>query len=175
MSSSMPQPSSAAPPQPAPSQPAWATTLPPGLRQPTAAPPPNNGAPQPLLLPALQQVVAVLAAVGLTALAIWFVAAGGLTGGLVAYDTAPQGTTGYSVDLNTASHAELLQLPRVGPALADRIIERRETIGPYRSIDELLDVPGIGAATLADVTPFLRPLAPPTRPGGDPNDVRSGQ
>jgi competence ComEA-like helix-hairpin-helix protein len=175
MSSNMPRPSSAAPPQSAPSQPAWATTLPPALRQPTAAPPPNTGALQPLLPPALQKVVAGLAVIGLAALAAWFVAAGGLTGGLVAYDTAPQGTTGYSVDLNTASHAELLQLPRVGPALADRIIERRETIGPYRSIDDLLDVPGIGGVTLADVKPFIRPLAPPTRPDGDPDDVRPRQ
>lgn len=129
----------------------------------------------------LQRVVAVLVAAGLAGMAIWFVAAGGFSGGLVAYDRPPSGTTGYTVDLNTASHVELLQLPRVGPALADRIIERRETEGPFTSIEELLAVPGIGEITLTDLRPFLRPLRPvappptPTPSARSTDDVRTGQ
>lgn len=53
------------------------------------------------------------------------------------------------VDVNAASAAELTTLPRIGPALAARIVEDRETNGPYRSLDELDRVPGIGPTTIA--------------------------
>lgn len=174
MDSSTPQPHTTAPPHQPPPQPAWATTLPPDQRLPTALPRSHAATPQPLLTESLQRVVATLVAGGLAVMAVWFLAAGGLTGGLVAYDSPPQGTTGYTVDLNLASRVELVQLPRVGPALADRIIARRETVGPYRSVDDLLEVPGIGEVTLDTLKPFLRPIAP-TRPDGDPDDIRTGQ
>jgi len=50
--------------------------------------------------------------------------------------------------LNTASEAELLQLPGIGPALARAIVADREARGPYRTIEELQRVRGVGAATL---------------------------
>ncbi|WP_176387251.1 ComEA family DNA-binding protein [Leucobacter sp. 7(1)] len=53
-----------------------------------------------------------------------------------------------TLSLNTASAAELETLPRVGPALAARIIEWRTEHGPFASVDALTDVPGIGAKTL---------------------------
>ena len=53
------------------------------------------------------------------------------------------------VDLNKATQAELERLPRVGPALASRIISWREQHGPYRSLDDLRHVRGIGPATVA--------------------------
>lgn len=52
------------------------------------------------------------------------------------------------IRLNTADAAELEQLPRIGPAIAARIIEWRTQNGPFASVDALLDVPGIGAKTL---------------------------
>jgi competence ComEA-like helix-hairpin-helix protein len=48
------------------------------------------------------------------------------------------------VDVNTASRDELRVLPGVGPAIAQRIIERRERVGPFRSVDELFAIRGIG-------------------------------
>lgn len=48
------------------------------------------------------------------------------------------------VDLNSADLATLETLPRIGPALAQRIIDWREENGGFRSIDDLLAVPGIG-------------------------------
>lgn len=53
------------------------------------------------------------------------------------------------VDINTADAAALETLPRVGPAMAQRIIDWREANGRFSSVDDLLDVAGIGEKTLA--------------------------
>ncbi len=53
------------------------------------------------------------------------------------------------VDLNTADSAALDALPGVGPATAAAILEHRTQIGRFSSVDQLLDVPGIGEAKLA--------------------------
>lgn len=51
---------------------------------------------------------------------------------------------GQTLDLNRASAAELELLPRIGPALARRVVEAR----PFASVDELVRVRGIGPRTL---------------------------
>ncbi|GAA5198232.1 hypothetical protein GCM10025773_10720 [Microbacterium jejuense] len=48
------------------------------------------------------------------------------------------------VDLNTADASQLEELPRIGPALAERIIAWRDDNGRFTSVDDLLAVPGIG-------------------------------
>lgn len=53
------------------------------------------------------------------------------------------------VHLNTASAEELEALPGVGEVLAKRIIARRESNGPFESVEDLLDVSGIGERKLA--------------------------
>lgn len=52
------------------------------------------------------------------------------------------------VDVNKATAEELIALPGIGPALADRIIEFRERNGPFERIEELLKVQGIGEKSL---------------------------
>lgn len=54
----------------------------------------------------------------------------------------------YQIDLNRAARAELLQLPGVGENLAARIEAYRDEHGPFRSIDDLVHVHGIGPAKL---------------------------
>ena len=55
------------------------------------------------------------------------------------------------VDLNTASVEQLDLLPGIGPAIAARIIEQRARTGRFRSVNQLLDVPGIGEAKFASL------------------------
>jgi competence protein ComEA len=57
------------------------------------------------------------------------------------------GSTGSLVNINTATTAELETLPRIGPAMAQRIVEYREANGPFAAIEDVQDVPGIGPAT----------------------------
>jgi len=63
-------------------------------------------------------------------------------------------TLAFVVELNSASKAELTNLPRVGEKLAERIVERREELGGFRSVDDLLGVKGIGEKTLDRMRPF---------------------
>ena len=52
------------------------------------------------------------------------------------------------VHVNDASPEELTQLPGIGPALAEAIIEHRKLYGPFTSLDDLDAVPGLGPAKL---------------------------
>lgn len=66
--------------------------------------------------------------------------------------TVPSGP----VDVNAAEAAELDDLPGIGPTLAAAIVRHREQHGPFRTIDALLDVPGIGPAKLDVLRPLVR-------------------
>ncbi len=59
-------------------------------------------------------------------------------------------------NINTASEGELQRLPRVGPALAARIVEHRRVHGPFRRADEITEVKGIGNKTLETLRPWIR-------------------
>lgn len=62
---------------------------------------------------------------------------------------------GAKINLNTATAAELEQLPRIGPATAQRILEYREAHGPFPSIEALMNVKGIGPATFEQVKDLI--------------------
>ncbi len=57
-------------------------------------------------------------------------------------------TDAANVNINTASVEELTQLKRVGEKYAEKIVAFREANGPFKSVDELVNVPGIGPKTL---------------------------
>ena len=67
--------------------------------------------------------------------------------------SAQKGST--PVNINTATAEELQTLPRIGPAMAQRIIAWRETHGGFRSVDELDAVPGIGPSMLENLRPLV--------------------
>jgi comEA protein len=71
------------------------------------------------------------------------------------WDRSPQTVTARApassttvVDLNTATAAELTDLPEIGTVKAERILQWRAAHGRFRSVDELAEVPGIGRATM---------------------------
>lgn len=64
-------------------------------------------------------------------------------------------TGGALVNLNTADQAALETLPGVGPVTAAAILQWRDEHGGFTSVDELLEVSGIGEATLAEIAPHV--------------------
>jgi competence protein ComEA len=62
---------------------------------------------------------------------------------------------GGRVDLNAASVTELDTLPRIGPAMAQRIVDWREANGRFTSVEDLLAVPGIGDKMLETLRPLV--------------------
>lgn len=59
------------------------------------------------------------------------------------------------IDVNSATAAELERLPRVGPALAQRIIDHRQRHGPFQSPEDLRHVRGIGPSTVRLLEPLV--------------------
>jgi competence protein ComEA len=105
-----------------------------------------------------QLAVALLIALGLAGIAIWWIAQGGLQGRLGELDRAKPQTAAFEVDVNSVEWPELAQLPGIGPVLAKRIVESRSSQGPFRSVEDLRRVRGVGPLTLERIRPYLRPL-----------------
>nr|MBO2472111.1 hypothetical protein [Bacillota bacterium] len=88
--------------------------------------------------------------------------AGGTTeaGGAAAAPGVAGGTVSGAVDtrinINTATVAELQRLPGIGPALAARIVAYREAWGPFRRIEDLLEVPGIGQRRFEQIKDLIK-------------------
>jgi competence protein ComEA len=74
----------------------------------------------------------------------------------VATTTVPApGPPPVLVNLNTADGVQLESLPEVGPVTAASILDWRDTHGGFTTVDELLEVDGIGEATLAKIAPHV--------------------
>ncbi len=72
-------------------------------------------------------------------------------GGAVAQPGAPAAP----INLNTATLEQLDTLDGVGPGIAQRILDYRDQHGGFRRVEELAEVPGIGAKRLATLTPLV--------------------
>ena len=71
---------------------------------------------------------------------------------------------GRPMDLNAASASDLELLPRIGPALAARIVEHRERRGPFRRVEHLSRVRGIGPRTVRGLRHLVTVLPVPAAP-----------
>jgi competence protein ComEA len=69
--------------------------------------------------------------------------------------TTLQAISTHRIDLNRATRAELMQIPGVGPQLADRIVLHREERGAFTAVEELTSVHGIGDSTLNKIRPWI--------------------
>ncbi len=59
------------------------------------------------------------------------------------------------VNLNTATSAQLQQVPGIGPSTADKIVQMRKSYGPFKSVNDLLAVRGIGPKKLEKMRKYL--------------------
>ncbi len=67
----------------------------------------------------------------------------------------------YLVDINTANVHELRILPGIGKITAEKIVAEREANGPYRSIDDLTRVKGIGRRKVETIAEMIAPISLP--------------
>ena len=73
----------------------------------------------------------------------------------VTSDSSPQTAVTFPLELNAAGAAELEQLPGIGAVLAQRIVAYRTQIGGFSNREQLLEVEGIGAATLEGLNGWI--------------------
>jgi competence ComEA-like helix-hairpin-helix protein len=76
--------------------------------------------------------------------------------------TPPPPSARFVVDVNRAEMHELQALPEVGPSLSTKIIEYRQQQGGFNTLDDLLEVPGVGPRTLEQLRPMLTTGRQPT-------------
>ena len=67
-----------------------------------------------------------------------------------------------TVNINQAASAELARLPRVGTKLADRIVAHRAQHGPFRRVEDLMEVKGVGEKFFTTLKPYLSTTGPTT-------------
>jgi competence protein ComEA len=70
-----------------------------------------------------------------------------------------------ALDLNSATAADLESLPGVGRSTAERIIEYRQKNGPFKKIEELMNVKGIGEKSFLKLKPLIA-VSPKTEKAG---------
>ena len=96
-----------------------------------------------------------LTVIGLATLTIWLTFS---RQRLVDFFHPPERTIRFSLDINSAPPTELSLLPGISPTMASRIIETRQQRGPFKSVDDITHVPGIGKITLQEMQPFIRTI-----------------
>jgi competence protein ComEA len=85
--------------------------------------------------------------------------------GLASHPAVAEGEAPAShklVNINDATSAELARLPRVGAKLADRIVAHRKEHGPFRRIEDLMEVKGVGEKFFSTLKPYLTVSGPTT-------------
>lgn len=85
-------------------------------------------------------------------------ALGGPRGQMIEIDRASPLQAKFQVDINQADWPEIIQLPGLGEILAQRVLAERHKNGPFRDLDDLVRVDGIGVKTLAKIRPYLLPI-----------------
>ena len=79
-----------------------------------------------------------------------------------------------TVNINTATKDELVSLPGIGPAKAQAILDYRKAHGPFKTVEELKDVKGIGAKRFEKLKPELAVSGPTTIRSTSAAEVKGG-
>ena len=61
----------------------------------------------------------------------------------------------HPINLNTASALQLQEVPGIGPSTADKILQMRKSYGPFKSVDDLRAIKGIGTKRLEKMRKYL--------------------
>lgn len=61
-----------------------------------------------------------------------------------------------TIDINQAGEEELTVIPGIGPAMAKRIVDFRQQNGPFRQVEDLMKVKGIGEKSLEKLRPYVK-------------------
>ena len=64
-------------------------------------------------------------------------------------------TPAQSVNVNTATVAQLEALPGIGPSMAQRIVAHRDKNGPFKKLEDLMNIQGIGEKSFLKLRPLL--------------------
>jgi len=59
------------------------------------------------------------------------------------------------VNINTATRTELIQVPKIGEKMAERIVDFRKANGPFSRIEDIMNVKGMGEKTFLAIRPYL--------------------
>jgi competence protein ComEA len=121
-------------------------------------PPSRSAWPKLVLRRADQAMAALFAAASLAAICGYWVWQGSLRDRLIEIDRADPIAVEMRIDINSADWPELCLMPGIGEALAKRIIDDRSQNGPFRELDDLRRVRGIGPVTLEGMKPYLLPM-----------------
>lgn len=70
-------------------------------------------------------------------------------------DTEPKQTASYPININTATVEELCLIDGMGETRASAIIEYREYLGGYESVEQIMNISGIGESLYAKLSPYL--------------------
>jgi len=80
----------------------------------------------------------------------------------------------HPINLNTATSAELQQIPGIGPSTADKILKMRKSYGAFKSVDDLRAIKGIGPKRMEKMRKYVtvgKPAAPKTQPSTPPRNA----
>jgi competence ComEA-like helix-hairpin-helix protein len=90
-------------------------------------------------------------------------------------DAGKKKTPAKPVNLNTANSEELQQVPGIGPATADKILQMRKSYGAFKSVDDLLAIRGLGPKRLDKMRKYLTVGKPAPKSNAFPNRMPGKQ
>lgn len=105
-----------------------------------------------------QPWIALLVLCSLLGMGTYFWHRAAMMDGLIDIDQAQKIDYQLQVDINSADWPQLVVLPGLGETLAKAIVQYRQQSGPFRSLDSIQQVPGIGKKKLEQLRPFLKPI-----------------
>ena len=93
----------------------------------------------------------------------------------VSVDAGKKKPPAKPVNLNTANSEELQQVPGIGPATADKILQMRKSYGAFKSVDDLLAIRGLGPKRLDKMRKYLTVGKPAPKSNAFPNRIPGKQ